>query len=59
MDFIIFMKLNNKWHREDGPAVIWYNKDGTINTQDYWLENNQMTKELFDKYIFKKKIDLI
>jgi hypothetical protein len=26
-------------HRENGPAYIIYNRDGTKNIENYWLEN--------------------
>ena len=36
--------LNNEWHREDGPAKMWYNESGQIGAKEYWI-NNQLHKE--------------
>jgi len=30
-------RLNDKAHREDGPADIWYYEDGTISREYYYL----------------------
>ena len=27
----------NKLHRTDGPARIWFNKDGSVFKKDYWV----------------------
>jgi len=35
--------INNKLHREDGPAVIVYYEDGQIKRIEYWV-NNQLHK---------------
>lgn len=32
-------------HREDGPAVIGYNKDGSIRAEVYYINNVTLTKE--------------
>jgi len=31
--------INNKRHREDGPAVVWYNEDGSIDEERYYLDD--------------------
>ena len=31
--------LNDKWHREDGPAYIWYNESGKISSEWYYLND--------------------
>ncbi len=33
--------LNDKLHREDGPAYIGYNKDGSIRYEMYYLNGKQ------------------
>jgi hypothetical protein len=30
--------LDSKWHREDGPAAIFYYPNGMIDIKQYWLE---------------------
>jgi len=32
---VIYYK-NNQLHREDGPAAVWYNEDGTIERESYY-----------------------
>lgn len=32
------------WHREDGPAFIRYNKNGSIRYEEYWI-NSKLHRE--------------
>jgi len=32
-----WMTENGKPHREDGPAIIWYNSDGSILEEDFYF----------------------
>jgi len=45
---------NNKLHRENGPAVIWYNENGKINSKFYWINGKCYIKE---EYYKKLNID--
>lgn len=29
--------FNGKYHREDGPAIIWYDKNGKVEIESYFL----------------------
>ena len=43
--------LNDKIHREDGPAFIAYYKDGSIYFKEYYL-----SEEFYNKEIYLNKI---
>jgi hypothetical protein len=32
--------LDDKRHREDGPARIWYRSDGSVEWEAWWLNDN-------------------
>ena len=36
--------INGKLHRLNGPAIIWYNKDGDIGIEEYY-KNDQLHRE--------------
>jgi len=44
------------WHRADGPANIWYNKDGTISYEAYCINGNDYTKEQYYRELLKLKV---
>ena len=37
--------LNNKYHRENGPAIIWYNENGNILEETYYLNGIEITDD--------------
>lgn len=37
------------YHREDGPAIIDYNKDNSIYGQEYWINDEELSKERWEK----------
>lgn len=41
----IMYSKNDKMHRENGPAYIRYNQDGTIKKQNYYLHNKLYTNK--------------
>lgn len=34
---------HGKWHRADGPARTWWNEDGTIIAQEFWLDDDEVS----------------
>jgi len=44
LPFMESYKLNDKEHREDGPAVIYYGEDGQI-TEEYYGLNGLLHRE--------------
>jgi len=36
---VIYYKLNNEFHRKNGPAIIHY-KDDNVEQEEYWINNN-------------------
>lgn len=45
------------WHREDGPAIIYYNKDGSIKYESYYINDRRLSKEDWeDQYGWKSKL---
>ena len=54
--------LGNKLHREDGPAQIWYNKNGNVESEFsfYYLngeeiKNKSRVEETINKKIIEEK----
>jgi len=45
-----YYNQHGKLHREDGPAIIAYNKDGSIN-YEYYLINHKQHREDGPSYI--------
>lgn len=47
----------NKLHRENGPAIIYYYKDGSIKEEQYFLDNklHRIDGPAIKKYHFKNK----
>ena len=43
--------INDKHHREDGPASIWYHENGNIISEHYYINNEFLTKQEFDKLL--------
>jgi len=39
ISYIIYYNKNNVTHREDGPAVIWYNESGMIIKEMFHINN--------------------
>jgi antitoxin component YwqK of YwqJK toxin-antitoxin module len=37
--------FNNKWHKEDGPAYVSYDRNGDIVYKEYWLNDKELTEE--------------
>lgn len=31
---------NDKYHRIDGPAIIWYNENGSLSHEEYYVNDN-------------------
>ena len=46
---------NNKFHREDGPAVIWWYENGQKQYEEYWIYNYVLTLRQFCQYRMKRK----
>jgi hypothetical protein len=42
-------------HREDGPALIKYGKDGKVEKEEYYLEGVKKTKEEVEAYRLDKE----
>ena len=38
------------WHREDGPALIFYYENGEVRIEDYWVNGKELTEEEFKRY---------
>ena len=36
---------SGKLHREDGPAILWYNEDGSVDDVGYWVNGKELTEE--------------
>jgi len=53
-DGLEYYNQQDQRHREDGPAVIWYYKDGSIDCEDYFI-NDQYHREDGPEYIRYKK----
>ncbi len=41
--------VNGKYHREDGPAKIFYDRNGNITEETYYLNDKQLTKEEWEE----------
>ena len=55
----IYHKKGDKdhWHREDGPAYIGYNEDGSIYYEVYCINNKKLSKEeWYSDYGWKLKL---
>jgi hypothetical protein len=42
-------------HREDGPSLIKYGKDGKVESEEYYLEGVKKTKEEVEAYRLDKE----
>lgn len=42
--------IDDKLHREDGPARLWYYEDGKIELESYYVNGQQTNKEELIKY---------
>jgi len=42
--------INNKRHRIDGPARIYYNPDGTIYKNYYYISGERLSKEQWEDH---------
>ena len=49
-----YYKLNDKYHRENGPASIHYYESGNIECERYYINGELLTKQEFDKYTRKR-----
>jgi antitoxin component YwqK of YwqJK toxin-antitoxin module len=49
--------LNDKRHREDGPARIGYYESGEVIYEDYFLNGKQVSKEEVELYRYEKQFD--
>ena len=50
--------LNDKHHRENGPAVIWYYKNKSIEVEEYFI-NGEYHREDGSAYIYYKSLSLL
>jgi len=41
-----YWSKNNQWHRDDGPAVIWYFKNGKIESKVWYKNENFIKREI-------------
>ena len=49
--------LNGKVHNTDGPAIIYYNPDGGISIEYWYLNGERLTEEEFELIKKKSKIN--
>ena len=49
--------INDRHHNEDGPACIYYNRDGTVAHEEYYINGIKLTKKWFLTHKRKKTID--
>ena len=47
--------VEDKLHRIDGPARIFYNIDGTIWFQDYYINDINLTKEQWENHPLRQE----
>jgi len=47
--------INDKHHREDGPAVQRWYENGKKEYEEYWLNDKKISKEEFVLYTRKRK----
>ena len=47
---------HGKEHRETGPSSIWYNKDGSINSERYFLDNIELSNDEFEIHTNRMEI---
>ncbi len=36
-----YLNKNERYHKEDGPAVLYYNRDGSIQKERYFLDGEE------------------
>jgi len=48
--------LGNEYHREDGPAKVWYDKSGNVEFSSYYLNGVEIKNKLQVKEMISKKI---
>ena len=41
----IYTDSNGNWHREDGPAYVWYFKSGQVEYESYYVNGKELTKK--------------
>ena len=52
-----YYKLNDKLHKEDGPAFIIYNGDGSIYWKEYRLNGKEYSEEEYKVWLLNKEAD--
>jgi len=57
-DSLIYYNQQRQLHREDGPAFIWYKKDGSIDDEAYFLYGMYITNEHFNDQRFVTQLHL-
>ena len=47
----VYHKKGNRfyYHREDGPAKIWYNSYNLIYYEQYWVNDEELSKEEWEQ----------
>jgi len=55
INYECYYNSKDEVHRLDGPASIWYYKDGEIISELYYINSKEYTKEEFNKKINKNK----
>ena len=45
MNFIEYLNDENKKHRDDGPAYFWYDFNGILKMEEYFLYGINLTKK--------------
>ena len=46
--------INDKLHRIDGPAIIWYYENGNIEKEEYWINDIKLNE--FQALVLKSSL---
>jgi len=55
---LIYYNQQGQVHREDGPAQIWYNEDGSIKFRSYYLYDKRIAKTRLNDQRFVTQLHL-
>ena len=51
--------LNYRYHREDGPAIIYYDINGNVKTQQYFINDEVVDIEQYQNITTNQLVELI